>query len=231
MSLSQHPDDSSQEWPYKELVIQEMMNSIAQIQRRFQAEGNDEERRWMISRTDNPKVKAILEDSTVVMLHVIDAVGHLEPVNGITISKQYDIPRGSVSKITRKLKEQGVIETGSLPDNKKEVLFRLTPLGREIFDLHEALHREIVGNTKRFMHKYSLPELKFLASSMKDTLTTSFVEIEKGSGDTAEEGASGSSLNSLQETGSMGDIIGMLQQLDERDLQKAKEMIKVVFFD
>ncbi|WP_286154941.1 hypothetical protein [Bacillus sp. FJAT-27264] len=36
------------------------------------------------------------------MLHVLDAIGQLEAVNGITISKQFGFPKGSVSKITRK---------------------------------------------------------------------------------------------------------------------------------
>jgi len=62
------------------------------------------------------------------MLHVLDAIGRLEPVNGIIISKQFGIPKGSVSKVTRKLAAKNLIITESIPNNKKEILFRMTAL-------------------------------------------------------------------------------------------------------
>ncbi|MCM2996614.1 MULTISPECIES: winged helix DNA-binding protein [Paenibacillus] len=226
MNRSKQDHPSPGEWPQKEIVIQEMMSSIAQIQRRFQAEGIDEERQWMISHTDNPEVKAVLQESTIVMLHVIDAVGQLEPVNGITISKQFDIPRGSVSKVTRRLIVLGVIESESLPDNKKEVFFRLTPLGREIYDVHEALHGQIERNAKRFMQRYTLEELQLLAAGMRDTLGTSFVEPMDG-----EEEEVGGNRSGAPETAVISEILGQLQRLEERELRKVRDMIQLMFFD
>ncbi|MEK5641223.1 hypothetical protein BK138_15020 [Paenibacillus rhizosphaerae] len=225
MNRSKQDHPSPGEWPQKEIVIQEMMSSIAQIQRRFQAEGIDEERQWMISQTDNPEVKAVLQESTIVMLHVIDAVGQLEPVNGITISKQFDIPRGSVSKVTRRLIVLGVIQSESLPDNKKEVLFRLTPLGREIYDLHEALHGQIERNAKRFMQRYTLDELQLLAAGMRDTLGTSFVEPMDGQEEEVEY-----SRSCAPETKVISEILGQLQRLEEQDLRKVRDMIQLMFF-
>ncbi|MBB3129053.1 DNA-binding MarR family transcriptional regulator [Paenibacillus rhizosphaerae] len=224
MNRSKQVHPSTGEWPQKEIVIQEMMSSIAQIQRRFQAEGIDEERQWMISQTDNAEIKAFLQESTVVMLHVIDAVGRLEPVNGITISKQFDIPRGSVSKVTRRLIVLGVIQSESLPDNKKEVLFRLTPLGKDIYDLHEALHGQIERNAKRFMQRYTLDELQLLAAGMRDTLGTSFVEPADG-----QEEAEGS-RSGAPETAVISEILGQLQRLEERELRKVRDMIQLMFF-
>ncbi len=79
---------------------------------------------------------------TLVMLHVLDAIGRLEPVNSITISKDTNIPKGTVTKIIPKLISKKFITKESLPNNKKEYLFRITPLGKELFNLHEVMHKE-----------------------------------------------------------------------------------------
>lgn len=44
-----------------------------------------------------------MKDITVTELHIADAIDRLEPVNGITVSKQSGIPKGTVSKIKRRL--------------------------------------------------------------------------------------------------------------------------------
>lgn len=99
-----------------------MIEMIPQLQKRFQSE-DDEEKEWLIQNCSNPLIIDFLQDSTVMMLHVIDAIGQLEPVNGTTISKQFGIPKGSVSKITRKLVQQQIIRTEYLPVNKKKCCF------------------------------------------------------------------------------------------------------------
>ena len=83
-------------------MIDEMMALFAKLSVRF-TEEDDEERQWMLEHTHNPAVIEVMQDMTVIMLHVLDAIGQLGPVNGITISKQFRIAKGSVSKITRRL--------------------------------------------------------------------------------------------------------------------------------
>lgn len=108
--------------PNKDILIKKLIEMIPQLQKRFQSE-DDEEKEWLIQNCSNPLIIDFLQDSTVMMLHVIDAIGQLEPVNGTTISKQFGIPKGSVSKITRKLVQQEIIRTEFLPDNKKKCCF------------------------------------------------------------------------------------------------------------
>ena len=71
----------------------------------------------------NPLVVELLQDLTITTLRVLDAIGRLEPVNGITISEQFQNPKGTVYKITRRLLAKHLISTESLPQNKKEILF------------------------------------------------------------------------------------------------------------
>ncbi|MBW5448941.1 winged helix DNA-binding protein [Cohnella sp. CFH 77786] len=211
------------------------MNHVADMQKRIQAEGEDEERRWMMTNTSDVVVIDFLKEATVLMLHVVDAIGESEPVNGVTISKRFGIPRGSVSKITRRLAEQGIIQAESLPDNKKEVLFRLTPTGRQIFMLHQMLHAHIDGNVREFLGQYDLDQIRFLARCMKDMAEASWVRLEEDKVE-PEEGKeitelSNGTIESTWKTEELSDILVMLRQLDAKGLRKAKELIRIAFFD
>ncbi|WP_442603147.1 winged helix DNA-binding protein [Paenibacillus sp. KN14-4R] len=221
----------------KDLLIKELMETTMKLQQRFQAE-DDEEKRWLMENSSSPAVAQFLKESTVMMLHIIDAIGRLEPVNGITISKQFGIPKGSVSKITRKLIEQQIIRTENLPDNKKEILFCTTPLGKEIFHLHQALHRKIDIGVNQFLQRYDENELRFIIRCLKDTLEASWIhteepELEKGFESSLGETSGRSGRKSVRSDGNaeeMNEIVQMLQTLDGRDLKKAKAILKNVFF-
>lgn len=212
--------------PNKDILIKKLIEMIPQLQKQFQSE-DDEEKEWLIQNCSNPLIIDFLQDSTVMMLHVIDAIGQLEPVNGTTISKQFGIPKGSVSKITRKLVQQEIIRTEFLPDNKKEVLFLTTPLGKEIFDLHLALHKQMNKGINRFLQRYNPDELLFIIQAFEDTLQASWVHSES----VAEKEllTTGASLEPV-ENDEMSQIVDMLNQLDMRNLKKAKAVLQAVFF-
>ncbi|WP_339823982.1 winged helix DNA-binding protein [Paenibacillus sp. FSL R7-0163] len=217
---------SFEKLPNKDILIKKLIEKIPQLQKRFQSE-DDEEKAWLIQNCSNPLIIDFLQDSTVMMLHVIDAIGQLEPVNGTTISKQFGIPKGSVSKITRKLVQQEIIRTEFLPDNKKEVLFLTTPLGKEIFDLHLALHKQMNKGINRFLQRYNTDELLFIIQAFEDTLQASWVHSES----VAEKEllTTGASLEPV-ENDEMSQIVDMLNQLDMRNLKKAKAVLQAVFF-
>jgi 3'-phosphoadenosine 5'-phosphosulfate sulfotransferase (PAPS reductase)/FAD synthetase len=70
--------------PNKDFLIKKLIEIVPQLQKRFQSE-DDEEKEWLLQNCSNPLIIDFLKDSTVMMLHVIDAIGQLEPVNGTTI--------------------------------------------------------------------------------------------------------------------------------------------------
>lgn len=220
----------------KELLIKKLLDTAAKLQTKFQAE-DDEEKQWMIQNCKNPVIIDLLNEMTVMMLHVLDAIGRLEPVNGITISKQFDIPKGSVSKITKRLVEKGIIRAESLPDNKKEILFQTTSLGKEIFLLHEALHRQIDIGVWKFLQRYDSDQLRFLISCLEDTLNASWVNPEdhmepneKMENIRTEDSSANAFTEESLESKEMDEIINMLKTLDHRNLKKAKVILKDVFF-
>ncbi|NHN32734.1 MarR family transcriptional regulator [Paenibacillus agricola] len=222
----------------KKFLIKELLETANEIHVRLQSE-DDEEKQWMIQNSPNPVVAELMKEMTVLMLHVLDAIGKLEPINGITISKKFGISKGSVSKITRKLVDKQIILIEYLPDNKKEILFRTTSLGKEIFCLHQAMHHQIDIGANRFLQRYNEDELLFLLNALRETLHTSWIHWEtiresmapsQKDVRTNEEPDTDKSLRSLTVTEEMNEIMVMLNKLDSRNLKKAKAILNDVFF-
>ncbi|RYD06523.1 hypothetical protein N752_04135 [Desulforamulus aquiferis] len=132
----------------------------------------DEEKQWLLQNCTNSEFSGIVQELTVIALHVLDAIGRLQPVNSITIAKETGIPKGTVSKTIKKLTSKELIMKIPLPNNKKEINFYITPHGKEIFDLHNALHQQFESAVAIFLKKYDVHELQFLKRFLKD-----FMEI------------------------------------------------------
>jgi DNA-binding MarR family transcriptional regulator len=157
--------------------IAEIMSLLSKVSRKFAPE-NLGMKQWMVENFNNPKIAEILQDSTILMLRVLDAIGRLEPVNGITISKEFHIPKGSVSKTTRRLIAKKLIKAEARPNNKKEILYRTTPLGREIFQAHQAFDKQIEKGFIQFLERFDSDELQFIVRGLQDFLNVSFLNEE-----------------------------------------------------
>jgi len=158
-------------------VIAEIMALLSKVARKLEPE-NTETRQWIAQHCRNPAIIELLRDMTLTTLRVLDAVGRLEPVNGVTISTQFRIPKGTVSKITQRLIAKKLIQKESLANNKKEVLFRLTPLGRELSDVHRAFDQQMEQGLIKFLQRYSADELRFIVLILQDLTETSFLDHE-----------------------------------------------------
>ena len=169
-----HPSKKRNDSNETMALIGEILSLLSQVSDKFEPQQR-EMRQWMAQNIRNPFVGELLQDTTPMMLRVVDAIGQSEPVNGITISKQSGIPKGSVSKITRRLLAQKLILSESLPNNKKEIHFRLTPLGRELFQAHRAFDKQMEKGFVQFLQKYNVRQLRFAIRVLHDLVETSFL--------------------------------------------------------
>jgi DNA-binding MarR family transcriptional regulator len=151
----------------KDELISKIKNLVNEILNTHASE-DDEEKQWLLHNCNNPLALKKLSDLTYVMLHVLDAIGRLEPVNSITLSKDTGIPKGTVSKSIPKLVSMELITKVPLPNNKKESLFYITPLGKEIFNLHQAMHKKMESKLNNFLKQYNDAELQFIIRMLTD---------------------------------------------------------------
>jgi DNA-binding MarR family transcriptional regulator len=166
-----HPSSKN----YVDTTIAEILTLLGKVSEKLEPDSLGM-KQWIIQHFEDPRIAGLLEDSTVMMLRVLDAIGSLEPVNGITVSRQFHIPKGSVSKATRRLIAKKLIQAGSLPNNKKEILYRTTPLGRELFEAHRAFDEQMERSFIQFLKQYKKDELKFLARLLQDATEVTFLE-------------------------------------------------------
>ncbi|OAJ74043.1 MarR family transcriptional regulator [Brevibacillus sp. SKDU10] len=107
---------------------------------------------------------------TLSELHVIACIGKQGQVNVTAISQEMDMTRGAISKISTKLLQRGYLVKKQRADNQKEVHFQLTPMGDEIYRLHEELHEQAERRIERFLQKYSSSELAFIDRLLSDAI-------------------------------------------------------------
>lgn len=150
---------------------------LAQLTKRFDSDENESSWQWFAQHSSNQLIVDLLRESTTTTLRVLNAIGRLEPTNGITIAEQFHIPKGTVSKITRRLVAKDLITQQALPHNKKEILFRLTPLGKELFEVHRAFDEQMERGFLRFLQRYNADELRLLARVLHDATKASFLSL------------------------------------------------------
>lgn len=160
--------------PKKDPVISQILQLMGQVSEKLEPE-NSEMKDWVAENFGNPQIVELMQDATFMMLRVLDAIGQREPVNTVTIAREFGIPKGTVSKSTRRLVAQKLIIKEPLPNNKKEVLFRLTPLGRELFEAHRAFDQQMERGFIHFLNRYSGAELQFIVRLLQDLSATSFL--------------------------------------------------------
>ncbi len=97
---------------------------------------------------NKPKMEERLKGYKPSEVHCIEYIGnHVHP-NVTKLAESLYMTRGAISKITRKLIEKGLIESYQRPNNKKEIYFRLTEQGKEIYKIHKELHKEFQERDK-----------------------------------------------------------------------------------
>lgn len=74
-------------------------------------------------------------------VHYIEYIGKNSEPNVTRMAESLYMTRGAISKMTKKLMKKGIIESYQKPDNRKEIYFRLTAKGQEVFRIHEELHK------------------------------------------------------------------------------------------
>jgi DNA-binding MarR family transcriptional regulator len=161
----------------REPVITEILSLMSQAAQKLEPDSLGM-KQWIIENYNDPKVANLLQDSTFMMLRVLNAIGQLQPVNGISISKQFRIPKGSVSKATRRLIAKKLIKTESLPNNKKEILYRTTPLGQDLFEAHRAFDQQMEKSFVEFLKKYNEAELRFIVRLLRDITEVTFLTTQ-----------------------------------------------------
>jgi DNA-binding MarR family transcriptional regulator len=130
------------------------------------------------------KNDGILEGLNLAEAHCIDRIGSIEKPNVTKVAKELGLTRGAISKISKKLLDKLLIESYQDPNNRKEIYFRLTRNGKDIFRKHQSIHKEVRNEWLSLFERYSdfeqavilrfLTDVSDLFTETDDSTDTSF---------------------------------------------------------
>jgi DNA-binding MarR family transcriptional regulator len=111
---------------------------------------------------DSFKMKSKLKNYNPSEIHCIEHIGKYEDSNVTKLAEAFDMTRGAISKLSKKLIKKGLIESYQKSDNKKEVCFKLTKQGKEIYNIHEEMHREFKDRDQPFFEQVTEEQLDII---------------------------------------------------------------------
>jgi len=112
-------------------------------------------------------------------VHYIEFIGKNTESNVTKLAESFYMTRGAISKMTKKLIEKGVIESYQKPDNKKEIYFKLTKQGQEIYKVHEKLHKEFQERDKAVFEHITEKQFDSILNFIEKYSRHLDVEIQK----------------------------------------------------
>ncbi|WP_416298260.1 MarR family transcriptional regulator [Paenibacillus illinoisensis] len=112
-------------------------------------------------------------------VHCIEYIEKNVDPNVTKLAESLYMTKGAISKLTKKLMEKGLIECYQKSENKKEIYFRLTEQGKEIYNIHEDLHQEFQERDTDIFEQVTEEQLESMRSFMKKYSQHLDAEIKK----------------------------------------------------
>lgn len=101
-------------------------------------------------------------------VHCIDWIGMVDDANVTKIARQMSLTRGAISKISKKLLAKGLIERYQRPENNKEIYFRLTAEGEDVYNEHKKCHSQAKQEKLCLLATYSGEEQAVILSFLSN---------------------------------------------------------------
>lgn len=88
-------------------------------------------------------------------VHLLDTINQHPDENTSQLALRNGITKGAIAQITKKLQEKGLITAFRLPENKKEIYFELTKLGKKAVSGHDRHHKRLNGGLSKYFETLS----------------------------------------------------------------------------
>ena len=115
-----------------------------------------------------------------LLLHQLSAKS--EDANVTKISKELVMTTGAITKMCKKLFNQGFVERYQNAENNKEVYYRLTEKGQYVYKIHKKIHDKTNADKESIITQYNDDEksiiLKFL-NDINSMTNNTFIEVTK----------------------------------------------------
>ena len=86
-------------------------------------------------------------------VHCIEYIENNANSNVTQLAEAFYVTRGAISRMTKKLIQKGLVESYQKSENKKEIYFKLTEQGKEIYKIHEDRTKSFKSGIKLYLSK------------------------------------------------------------------------------
>jgi DNA-binding MarR family transcriptional regulator len=100
-------------------------------------------------------------------VHTLSAIGFNPGINLTSLAAEMSVSKSAVSKFVRKLLDKHLIQKYIEEDNKKEVIFYLTDIGKTVFEGHEAFKKSYFSGIYELLAQLKQEEKIFLTNFLK----------------------------------------------------------------
>lgn len=117
---------------------------------------------------------------TFSQIHCIATIEYIEDANITKLSQELGMTTGAITKMCRKLLNEGYVSKYQKEGNNKEVYYDLTELGLNVCEIHRKIHEKSYNKKKDIIAQYNDEEkvtiLRFL-DDMNSVIKDAFLEI------------------------------------------------------
>lgn len=128
---------------------------------------------------DKLNSREILHNYGYTEIHCIHLIGKLEQPNVTKISLELAMTKSTISRIAKRLLDNGDIESYQLECNKKEIYYKLTPKGQELFDEHLKIHSSGRERDKKFFEEFDDNDSRIVSEFLSKYNKYLEIQIEK----------------------------------------------------
>ena len=110
----------------------------------------------------------IMGELTLSQVHCISVIGDIENANVTKISNELDMTTGAITKMCKKLFNQGFIDKYQEPGNNQKIYYSLTESGQKLYNFHKKIHDEIHEDKKSIIARYNEDEKAIILRFLND---------------------------------------------------------------
>ncbi|KRN29171.1 hypothetical protein IV38_GL000049 [Lactobacillus selangorensis] len=124
---------------------------------------NDEpdtaERDWIMARLQDPRLIALMPHLSLLNIHILELIVKKEPLNGVELAHLLHVTKSAISKSTKRLLKDGLIEKEHLDGNQKALFYTATADGQAIIKVHIEMERALDRQVQTFLQDYTPEQL------------------------------------------------------------------------
>lgn len=112
-----------------------------------------------------PNIKNKLNFSQI---HCIAAIEYIEDANITKLAQELGMTTGAITKMCRKLLNEGYVSKYQKEGNNKEVYYNLTELGLTVCGIHKKIHEKSYNKKKYIIEQYNDEEKAIILRFLDD---------------------------------------------------------------